>query len=42
MMRNTSVKTKTHQPETNGFVKGKQALQEWWDAFDRLPSLNYK
>jgi hypothetical protein len=23
-------KTKTHQPETNGFVKGKQALREWW------------
>ena len=24
-------------------MKGKQALREWWqDAFDRLPSLNYK
>jgi ketosteroid isomerase-like protein len=38
-----SPKLKTHQPETNGFVKGKQALREWWqDAFDRLPTLNYK
>jgi hypothetical protein len=35
-------KTKTHQPETNGFVKVNK-LWEWWqDAFDRLPSLNYK
>jgi predicted SnoaL-like aldol condensation-catalyzing enzyme len=24
-------------------IIGKQALREWWqDAFDRLPSLNYK
>jgi ketosteroid isomerase-like protein len=36
-------KLKIHQPETNGLVKGKQALREWWqDAFNRLPSLNYK
>jgi ketosteroid isomerase-like protein len=35
-------KTKTHQPETNGFVKGKQALREWWQDAFRLPSLNYK
>lgn len=38
-----SPKLKIHQPETNGLVKGKQALREWWqDAFNRLPSLNYK
>lgn len=38
-----SPKLKIHNPETNGFVSGKQALRDWWqDAFDRLPSLNYK
>lgn len=38
-----SPKLKIHKPETNGFVIGKQALREWWqDAFERLPSLNYK
>ena len=38
-----SPKLKMFQPETNGFVTGKQALREWWqDAFERLPSLNYK
>jgi len=38
-----SPKLKIRKPETNGFVIGKQALREWWqDAFDRLPSLNYK
>ena len=38
-----SPKLKIHKPETNGLIVGKQALREWWqDAFDRLPSLNYK
>ncbi|TDE31251.1 MULTISPECIES: nuclear transport factor 2 family protein [Flavobacterium] len=38
-----SPKLKIHKPETNGFVTGKEALREWWqDAFERLPSLNYK
>jgi limonene-1,2-epoxide hydrolase len=38
-----SPKLKIHQPETNGFVKGKEALRTWWqDAFTRLPSLHYK
>ena len=38
-----SPKLKIHQPETNGLVKGKTALREWWrDAFKRLPSLHYK
>ena len=38
-----SPKLKIHKPETQGLVSGKQALREWWqDAFERLPSLNYK
>ncbi|WP_413999981.1 nuclear transport factor 2 family protein [Flavobacterium sp. W1B] len=38
-----SPKLKIIKPETNGFVIGKQAMREWWqDAFNRLPSLNYK
>ena len=38
-----SPKLKIHQPETNGFVTGKEALRQWWKgAFERLPSLNYK
>jgi len=38
-----SPKLKIRHPETNGLVIGKNALRSWWqDAFDRLPSLNYK
>lgn len=38
-----SPKLKIRKPETNGLVCGKNALREWWqDAFDRLPTLNYK
>jgi ketosteroid isomerase-like protein len=38
-----SPKLKIRQPETNGFVKGKDALRAWWkDAFERLPELHYK
>ncbi|RTY86213.1 nuclear transport factor 2 family protein [Flavobacterium sp. GT3R68] len=38
-----SPKLKIRQPETNGLVIGKQAMREWWrDAFERLPTLNYK
>ena len=38
-----SPKLKIAKPETNGFVSGKKELREWWfDAFERLPSLNYK
>jgi ketosteroid isomerase-like protein len=38
-----SPKLKIRKPETQGMIIGKQALREWWqDAFDRLPSLNYK
>jgi len=38
-----SPKLKIRHPETKGLVTGKAALRTWWqDAFDRLPSLNYK
>ena len=38
-----SPKLKVRKPETQGLIKGKQALREWWkDAFDRLPSLKYE
>lgn len=38
-----SPKLKERQPETNGMVRGKDALRSWWrDAFDRLPSLRYE
>jgi predicted SnoaL-like aldol condensation-catalyzing enzyme len=38
-----SPKLKIRHPETNGLVTGKNALRTWWqDAFDRLPTLNYK
>lgn len=38
-----SAKLKIRKPETQGMIIGKPALREWWqDAFDRLPSLNYK
>lgn len=38
-----SPKLKIRKPETQGLIKGKDALREWWqDAFDRLPSLQYE
>lgn len=38
-----SPKLKIRQPETNGLIKGKPALRNWWqDAFNRLPSLQYE
>ena len=38
-----SPKLKVHQPETNGLIKGKHALRDWWtDAFKRLPQLSYE
>lgn len=38
-----SPKLKIRKPETDGLIKGKNSLRDWWqDAFDRLPTLNYK
>ena len=38
-----SPKLKVRRPETEGWVRGKAALREWWrDAFERLPSLRYE
>lgn len=38
-----SPKLKQRKPETNGLIKGKAALREWWqDAFERLPDLHYE
>lgn len=38
-----SPKLKIRKPDTQGLIKGKEALREWWqDAFDRLPSLQYE
>jgi ketosteroid isomerase-like protein len=38
-----SPKLKVRQPETRGFICGKEQLRAWWqDAFDRLPSLRYE
>lgn len=38
-----SPKLKIRKPETQGLIKGKVSLREWWqDAFDRLPSLQYE
>ncbi len=38
-----SPKLKIKKPETNGLIKGKKALYDWWkEAFANIPSLNYK
>jgi len=38
-----SPKLKVRQPETRGFISGKDQLRAWWaDAFKRLPSLKYE
>lgn len=38
-----SPKLKMRHPETNGLIKGKDALRSWWkDAFERLPQLQYQ
>ena len=34
---------KVRKPETNGLIKGKEAMRNWWqDAFERLPQLTYQ
>ncbi len=38
-----SPKLKVRHPETQGLIKGKEALHRWWkDAFERLASLKYE
>jgi hypothetical protein len=38
-----SPKLKIRKPDTQGLIKGKDALRLWWkDAFDRLPTLQYE
>ena len=38
-----SPKLKVREPETNGLIKGKEALRKWWkDCFERLPTLEYQ
>jgi hypothetical protein len=38
-----SPKLKIRKPETNGLIKGKEQLRNWWEnAFERLPGLHYQ
>ncbi|MGY0041088.1 nuclear transport factor 2 family protein [Pedobacter sp. NJ-S-72] len=38
-----SPKLKIRQPDTEGLIRGKAALRQWWkDSFDRLPTLRYQ
>jgi ketosteroid isomerase-like protein len=38
-----SPKLKMRKPETNGLVKGRAALHEWWqEAFELFPTLHYR
>ncbi len=38
-----SPKLKLRSPETEGLIKGKKALEDWWrDCFERLPTLKYE
>ncbi|WP_312764681.1 nuclear transport factor 2 family protein [Epilithonimonas sp.] len=38
-----SPKLKIREPKTNGLIKGKEALRNWWkDCFERLPTLRYQ
>jgi len=38
-----SPKLKIKKPETNGLVRGKQSLHDWWqETFEQLPTLHYK
>ena len=40
--RHTSPKLQTLQPESGGFIVGREALRKWWmEAFKRLPHLRY-
>lgn len=38
-----SPKLKIREPGTNGLIKGKDALRNWWKyCFERLPTLRYQ
>ncbi len=38
-----SPKLKIKKPETNGLIKGKLAMNNWWkNAFQEIPSLQYQ
>jgi ketosteroid isomerase-like protein len=38
-----SPKLKVRRPGTEGRVRGKEALREWWrEAFEQLPTLHYE
>ena len=37
-----SPRLQKNHPETNGLIKGKAAMREWWQSsFDKMPSLKY-
>ncbi|QOW09149.1 nuclear transport factor 2 family protein [Kaistella flava (ex Peng et al. 2021)] len=38
-----SPKLKIREPKTNGLIKGKDSLRNWWkECFERLPTLQYE
>ena len=38
-----SPKLKLRSPETNGLIRGKDAMRAWWkDSFNRFPTLQYQ
>lgn len=38
-----SPRLQKNHPETNGVIKGKAAMRDWWQSsFDKMPSLNYE
>ncbi len=38
-----SPRLQKNQPETNGLIKGKAAMRDWWQSsFDKMPSLKYE
>lgn len=38
-----SPKLKVRRPGTDGLIRGKAALRDWWrDAFERLPTMRYE
>lgn len=38
-----SPRLQKNYPETNGLIKGKAAMRDWWQSsFDKMPSLKYE